>query len=113
MTVLRLRVSITAGEQGGPPLDGHRASLWFGERTPSGRRVLHDGVVVYEHGDGGVSPGQTVTARVWIFAPDDLGGGIGPGLGFDLVEHDRTTARCEVIEVLARVDEPLPGHPAG
>ena len=113
MTVLRLRVSITAGDQGGPPLDGHRAALFLGEHTPAGRRVLHDGVVVYEHGDGGVAPGQTVTARVWIFAPDDLGRGIGPGFAFELVEGDRTTARAEVIEVLARVDEPLPDTHAG
>jgi len=113
MTVLRLRVSITAGDQGGPPLDGHRASLWFGDHMPSGRRVLHDGVVVYEHGDGGVAPGQTVTARVWIFAPDDLGAEIGPGFTFSLVERERTTARAEVIEVLARVDEPLPDPHAG
>ena len=103
MTVLRLRVAITAGEAGGSPLDGHRASLWFGERTPAGRRVLHDGVVVYEGTRVG-DAGESHMARVWIFAPDDLGAGVGPGTTFDLIERDRVAGRAEVLEVLTRID---------
>ena len=104
MTVLRLRVAITAGDAGGSPLDGHRASLRFGERTPNGGRVLHDGVVVYEDARAG-DAGEASTARVWVFAPDDVGRQVGPGTAFDLVEGGRSTARAEVLEVLTRIDE--------
>ena len=110
MTVLRLRVAITAGESGGSPLDGHRATLWFGERRADRTRVLHDGVVVYEDVRDGAA-GESTTARVWIFAPDDLGRRVGPGTTFDLVERDRVTAHAEVLEVLTRIDESVAGGP--
>jgi ribosomal-protein-serine acetyltransferase len=63
--VLRLSLDLVASDRGGrrrPVVDGYRASMSFGQRRRGVEPIVHDAIVVLEHGSM-LAPGQRGLAR--------------------------------------------------
>lgn len=78
--VLRLSLELVPAERGGRPgpvLDGYRASMSFGQRRRGIEPVIHDAIVVHEHG-AALAPGRRGLVRAWVLMPDELPGRSAP-----------------------------------
>jgi ribosomal-protein-serine acetyltransferase len=107
--VLRLSLDLVASDRGGrrrPVADGYRASMSFGQRRRGIEPVVHDAIVVLEHGST-LGPGERGLARAWVLMPDELPRSVRVGSVFTLLEGDRIVARAEI---LAMGSDPTP-HP--
>jgi len=105
--VLRLSLDLVSSDRGGrrrPVRDGYRASMSFGQRRRGVEPVVHDAIVVLEHGST-LAPGQRGLARGWVLMPDELPRSVGIGSVFTLLEGDRIIGRAEI---LAMCSDPTP-----
>lgn len=99
---IRVRFRLLTAEEGGrqgPIGDGYRASWDIGNRTESGERMLNDGPMLFEDGDGSVSPGAGGVARIHPTAPESWAD-VRPGLDVVMYEGSRVVGRAEVLEVV-------------
>lgn len=97
--VLRLVLDLVPSDRGGRRrqlLDGYRASMSFGQRRRGIEPVVHDAIVVLEHGST-LAPGQRGPARAWVLMPDELPRSVGVGSVFTLLEGDRIVGRAEIL----------------
>src|ERR1039458_9958254 len=66
--VLRLSLDLVPSDRAGrrgPVVDGYRASMSFGQRRRGIEPVVHDAIVVLEHGSM-LAPGHRGLARAWV-----------------------------------------------
>lgn len=97
--VLRLALDLVASDRAGrrrPLADGYRASMSFGQRRRGIEPVVHDAIIVLEHGST-LAPGERGIARAWVLMPDELPRSVGVGSVFTLLEGDRIVARAEIL----------------
>jgi ribosomal-protein-serine acetyltransferase len=97
--VLRLALDLVASDRAGrrrPLADGYRASMSFGQRRRGIEPVVHDAIIVLEHGVT-LAPGQRGIARAWVLMPDELPRRVTVGSVFTLLEGDRIVARAEIL----------------
>lgn len=97
--VLRLSLEVVPADRGGrrqPIADGYRASMSFGQRRRGIEPIVHDAIVVLEHGVT-LAPGQRGLARAWVLMPEELPRSVGVGSVFTLLEGDRIIGRAEIL----------------
>jgi ribosomal-protein-serine acetyltransferase len=97
--VLRLSLELVACDRAGrrrPVVDGYRASMSFGQLRRGIEPVVHDAIVVLEHGST-LAPGQHGLARAWVLMPDELPRSVGVGSVFTFLEGDQIVGRAEVL----------------
>lgn len=105
--VLRLSLALVPADRGGrrrPVVDGYRASMSFGRRRRGVEPVVHDAIIVLEHGSS-LAPAQRGLARAWVLMPDELPRSVGVGSVFTLLEGDQIIGRAEI---LAMCSDPTP-----
>jgi RimJ/RimL family protein N-acetyltransferase len=97
--VLRLSLELVACDRAGgrrPVVDGYRASMSFGQLRRGIEPVVHDAIVVLEHGST-LAPGQHGLARAWVLMPDELPRSVGVGSVFTFLQGDQIVGRAEVL----------------
>lgn len=97
--VLRLLLDLVPSDRRGrrrPVVDGYRASMSFGQRQRGIKPVVHDAIVVLEHGST-LAPGQRGVARAWVLMPDELRRSVSVGSVFTLLEGDQIVGRAEIL----------------
>jgi hypothetical protein len=99
--VLRLSLDLVPSDRAGrrgPVVDGYRASMSFGQRRRGIEPVVHDAIVVLEHGST-LAPGQQGLARAWVLMPDELPRSVGVGSVFAFLEGDQIVGRAEILTI--------------
>jgi ribosomal-protein-serine acetyltransferase len=97
--VMRLSLDLVPSDRAGrrrPVVDGYRASMSFGQRRRGIKPVVHDAIVVLEHGSM-LAPGQRGLARAWVLMPAELPRSVGIGSVFTLLESDQIVGRAEIL----------------
>jgi ribosomal-protein-serine acetyltransferase len=97
--VLRLSLALVPSDRGGrhrPVVDGYRASMSFGQRRRGIEPVVHDAIIVLEHGST-LAPAERGLARAWVLMPGELPRSAGVGSVFTLLEGDRIIGRAEIV----------------
>jgi ribosomal-protein-serine acetyltransferase len=97
--VLRLSIDLVPSDCAGhrrPVVDGYRASMSFGQRRRGIEPVVHDAIVVLEHGST-LAPGRRGLARAWVLMPEELPRSVAVGSVFALLEGDQIVGRAEIL----------------
>ena len=99
--VLRLSLELVGADRGGrrrPVLDGYRASLSFGQRRRGIEPVVHDAILVLEHGSM-LPPGARGDARAWVLMGEELPRSLAAGSVLTFLEDDRIVGRAEILGI--------------
>jgi len=99
--VLRLSLDLVPADRGGrrrPVVDGYRASISFGQRRRGIEPIVHDAILVLEHG-AFLAPGGHGLARAWVLMPEELPRSVSVGSVVTLLESDRIVGRAEILTI--------------